>query len=135
LEILKIQEIIFTTVHSLAIFVSTSDCSSFQREGMKVGDFIVDVMGTDVKWSSHEEVVGHIRGSGAKLVMKLVTPMDWNFLEKKSPSDEKEKVTMRTPEGTIADKDRPEKRRSRLSWMFRKKESQKDKDRNRKISM
>ncbi|XP_064641386.1 rhophilin-2-B-like [Lineus longissimus] len=107
-----------------------------QREGMKVGDFIVDVMGTDVKWSSHEEVVSHIRASGAKLVMKLVTPMDRNFLQRNSQTgDENQKVMMRTPEGTIADKEKPEKRRSRLSWVFKKKDSEKEKNRNRKITM
>lgn len=35
----------------------------------------------DVKWSSHDEVVTLIKNAGDSLSLKLVTPMDRNYLK------------------------------------------------------
>ncbi len=48
---------------------------------MKPGDFITDVDGADTKWSTHKEVVILIKAAGAELRLKLITPLDRNFLE------------------------------------------------------
>ncbi|XP_026728593.1 rhophilin-2 isoform X1 [Trichoplusia ni] len=44
--------------------------------GMREGDFIICIGDTDVKWSSHDEVVRLIQQAGDTLTMKLATPMD-----------------------------------------------------------
>ncbi|GLG97947.1 Regulator of G-protein signaling loco [Gryllus bimaculatus] len=49
--------------------------------GMKEGDFIVAIGDRDVKWASHEEVVNLIKEAGDSLSLKLVTPMDRNYLK------------------------------------------------------
>ncbi|XP_015435444.1 PREDICTED: rhophilin-2 isoform X1 [Dufourea novaeangliae] len=49
--------------------------------GMKEGDFIVGIGDKDVKWSSHEQVVRLIKQSGDFINLKLVTPMDRNYLK------------------------------------------------------
>lgn len=48
---------------------------------MKEGDFIVSINENDVKWSHHEEVVRLIKEAGDSLKLKLVTPMDKNYLK------------------------------------------------------
>lgn len=48
---------------------------------MKEGDFIVSIGEKDVKWSSHEEVVTFIKIAGDSLTLRLVTPMDRNYLK------------------------------------------------------
>ncbi|RZC34132.1 BRO1 and/or PDZ domain containing protein, partial [Asbolus verrucosus] len=49
--------------------------------GVKEGDFIVAISDKDVKWSSHDEVVTLIKNAGDSLSLKLVTPMDRNYLK------------------------------------------------------
>ncbi|KAJ3637189.1 hypothetical protein MTP99_000665 [Tenebrio molitor] len=49
--------------------------------GVKEGDFIVAISDKDVKWSSHDEVVALIKTAGDSLSLKLVTPMDRNYLK------------------------------------------------------
>ncbi|CAB3229330.1 unnamed protein product [Arctia plantaginis] len=49
--------------------------------GMREGDFIISIGDTDVKWSSHEEVVRLIQQAGDTLTMKLATPMDKSSLK------------------------------------------------------
>ncbi|XP_071443196.1 rhophilin-2-like, partial [Hetaerina americana] len=49
--------------------------------GMKEGDFIVGIGGKDVKWSPHEEVVRLIKAAGRQLSLRIVTPMDRNYLK------------------------------------------------------
>ncbi|XP_046385024.1 rhophilin-2 [Ischnura elegans] len=49
--------------------------------GMKEGDFIVGIGGKDVKWSPHEEVVKLIKAAGRQLSLRIVTPMDRNYLK------------------------------------------------------
>lgn len=48
---------------------------------MKEGDFIVGIGDKDVKWASHEQVVRLIKQSGDFINLKLVTPMDRNYLK------------------------------------------------------
>lgn len=48
---------------------------------MKEGDFIVNVAGTDVKWCTQEEVLHLIRSCGSTLDLKVITPMDRNFIK------------------------------------------------------
>lgn len=49
--------------------------------GMKEGDFIVSIGDKDVKWAAHEHVVKLIKEAGDSLTLKLVTPMDRNYLK------------------------------------------------------
>lgn len=49
--------------------------------GMKEGDFIVCIGDKDVKWAAHEQVVKLIKEAGDSLTLKLVTPMDRNYLK------------------------------------------------------
>ncbi|KPJ11801.1 Rhophilin-2 [Papilio machaon] len=44
--------------------------------GMREGDFIISIGETDVKWSSHGEVVRLIQQAGPALTLRLATPMD-----------------------------------------------------------
>lgn len=48
---------------------------------MKEGDFIVNIDDKDVKWASHEQVVRLIKQCGDSISLKLVTPMDRNYLK------------------------------------------------------
>ncbi|UYV66048.1 RHPN2 [Cordylochernes scorpioides] len=57
-----------------------------QTAGMRAGDFIVGVGQQDTKWGRHEDVVGMIRSAGDSLVLRLVTPMDRNYLTSKMSS-------------------------------------------------
>ncbi|CAB0043672.1 unnamed protein product, partial [Trichogramma brassicae] len=50
--------------------------------GMKEGDFIVNIADKDVKWAAHEQVVRLIKQCGDSISLKLVTPMDRNYLKK-----------------------------------------------------
>ncbi|KAF8774846.1 Rhophilin-2 like protein [Argiope bruennichi] len=52
--------------------------------GMKEGDFIVYIGNTDTKWMGHEEVVRLIREAGNELTLKVVTPIDHDYLHPKS---------------------------------------------------
>lgn len=49
--------------------------------GVKEGDFIVSISDVDVKWASHDEVVALIKSAEDTLNLKLVTPMDRNYLK------------------------------------------------------
>ncbi|XP_033210685.1 rhophilin-2 isoform X5 [Belonocnema kinseyi] len=49
--------------------------------GMKEGDFIVSIGDKDVKWASHDQVVRLIKQCGDSISLKLVTPMDRNYLK------------------------------------------------------
>ncbi|XP_031775353.1 rhophilin-2 isoform X3 [Apis florea] len=59
--------------------------------GMKEGDFIVGIGDKDVKWSSHEQVVRLIKQSGDFINLKLVTPMDRNYLKKPGKINQQDK--------------------------------------------
>lgn len=50
--------------------------------GIKEGDFIVEIAGIDVKWYTHQEIVNLIQTTGSScLEMKIITPMDRNYLK------------------------------------------------------
>lgn len=54
----------------------------FQLAGIKEGDFIVEIAGIDVKWYTHQEIVSLIQTTGSScLEMKIITPMDRNYLK------------------------------------------------------
>lgn len=66
--------------------ISINDYQSWyeQAAGMKQGDFIVAIGEEDVKWAMHDQVVLKIKEakkSGSSLCLKLVTPMDRNYLK------------------------------------------------------
>lgn len=52
-----------------------------QLGGVKEGDFIVTIADKDVKWASHDEVVTLIKNAEDSLSLKLVTPVDRNYLK------------------------------------------------------
>uniref|UniRef100_A0A7G3AWS5 Putative signal transduction protein n=1 Tax=Lutzomyia longipalpis TaxID=7200 RepID=A0A7G3AWS5_LUTLO len=49
--------------------------------GVKDGDFIVEVSGVDVKWYTHQQMVNLIQMAGSSLDLKVITPMDRNYLK------------------------------------------------------
>ncbi|XP_017110933.1 rhophilin-2-A [Drosophila elegans] len=49
--------------------------------GIKEGDFIVEIAGMDVKWYSHQQVVQLIQSCGSTLELRVITPMDRNYLK------------------------------------------------------
>ncbi|OAD52287.1 Protein diaphanous [Eufriesea mexicana] len=59
--------------------------------GMKEGDFIVGIGDKDAKWSSHDQVVRLIKQSGDFINLKLVTPMDRNYLKKPGKTNQPDK--------------------------------------------
>ncbi|XP_058805812.1 rhophilin-2 isoform X2 [Phymastichus coffea] len=59
--------------------------------GMKEGDFIVNIGDKDVKWASHEQVVRLIKQCGDSISLKLVTPMDRNYLKKPVRANNRDK--------------------------------------------
>lgn len=52
-----------------------------QLGGIKEGDFIVEISGIDVKWYSQQQVVSLIEAAGTSLDLKVITPMDRNYLK------------------------------------------------------
>ncbi|GFW50448.1 rhophilin-2 [Trichonephila clavipes] len=67
------------------VMVAAIDSRSIAQEaGMKEGDFIVLIGNTGTKWMNHEEVVRLIRESGHELTLKVVTPIDLDYLHPKS---------------------------------------------------
>ncbi|XP_043482253.1 rhophilin-2 isoform X1 [Leptopilina heterotoma] len=59
--------------------------------GMKEGDFIVSISDKDVKWASHDQVVRLIKQCGDSISLKLVTPMDRNYLKKPAKTSHHDK--------------------------------------------
>uniref|UniRef100_A0A1L8DN36 Putative signal transduction protein n=2 Tax=Nyssomyia neivai TaxID=330878 RepID=A0A1L8DN36_9DIPT len=49
--------------------------------GVKNGDFIVEVSGVDVKWYTHQQMLNIIQTTGSSLELKVITPMDRNYLK------------------------------------------------------
>ncbi|XP_066142367.1 rhophilin-1 isoform X3 [Euwallacea fornicatus] len=81
--------------------------------GVKEGDFIVSIGDKDVKWASHEELVSLIKNAGDSLSLKLVTPMDRNYLKTTKSNQSKGSVSthssssgvssgMSSPSGSMA---------------------------------
>ncbi|XP_063905456.1 rhophilin-2 isoform X3 [Zophobas morio] len=91
--------------------------------GVKEGDFIVAISDKDVKWSSHDEVVTLIKNAGDSLSLKLVTPMDRNYLKQPTKSSKGSISThssssgvssgMSSPSGSMAQ----HKNRKGLNWI------------------
>lgn len=52
-----------------------------QLGGIKEGDFIVDVDGIDVKWYTNVKIASLIDSCGSCLDLKVITPMDRNYLK------------------------------------------------------
>lgn len=52
-----------------------------QLGGIKEGDFIVEISGIDVKWHTNKQVTKIIQASGCNLTVKVITPMDRNYLK------------------------------------------------------
>ncbi|XP_055551519.1 rhophilin-2 isoform X1 [Wyeomyia smithii] len=49
--------------------------------GIKEGDFIVELCGIDVKWYTHQQVLKLIKNCTNSLDLKVITPMDRNYLK------------------------------------------------------
>ncbi|XP_058127310.1 rhophilin-2 [Anopheles ziemanni] len=64
------------------VMVSTVDINSLaDLGGIKEGDFIVELCGVDVKWYTLQQVLKLIRTCGNSLELKVITPMDRNYLK------------------------------------------------------
>ncbi|ODN05568.1 Rhophilin-2-B, partial [Orchesella cincta] len=55
---------------------SVDEGSPAELGGVRQGDVIVGIGGTDARWLSHEEVVALVKTAGDALHIRLVTPMD-----------------------------------------------------------
>ncbi|XP_054714698.1 rhophilin-2-like [Uloborus diversus] len=70
------------------VIIAAVDAHSLAQEaGLKEGDFVVLIGTTDSKWMGHEEVVRLIRESGNELTLKVVTPIDHDYLHPKSSNN------------------------------------------------
>ncbi|KAK6186398.1 hypothetical protein SNE40_008440 [Patella caerulea] len=104
------------------------------RSSMKVGDFVVGVSDTDTMWAKHEEVVQFVRKAGSQLNIRLITPLDKNFLE----PGQNINATISLPSTPVKSRsrhnstssDRPNSKSNRLSapWIFMKKDSKRSED-------
>lgn len=119
------------------VIVAAVDPGSVAQEaGMRENDFIVIIGDTDTKWMGHEEVVRLIRESGEKLTLKVVTPIDHDYLQSPNSSSTGSpnvsnastlssggRVNMRSTSGPFA-KDK----RRRATWNFFRRSHSKDTD-------
>ncbi|XP_067144294.1 rhophilin-2-B [Centruroides vittatus] len=105
-----------------------------QVAGMKEGDFIVSIGDVDTKWSKHEDVVNLMRGGGNNLVMKVITPMDRNYLHPKSilsnspastTSSSSGSTFIKSPTGSLSNSKCKDKHK-RLTWNFFRRSTSKD---------
>lgn len=103
--------------------------------GMKEGDFIVSIGDKDVKWSSHDQVVRLIKQCGDSISLKLVTPMDRNYLKKPVKSNHHDKGSVSASSSSGVSSGQPSPAGSvttahvarRLPWNpFKKSGSQRD---------
>ncbi|XP_064599391.1 rhophilin-2-B-like [Liolophura sinensis] len=104
-----------------------------EEEGMKVGDFVVQVSGVDTKWAHHDDVVKLVRQAGNSLTVKLVTPMGQSFLDQRVsppasiPSTPSTPTRMQSPNGSmVSSKSGKSGKRLSASWIFARKNSNKD---------
>ncbi|XP_055597531.1 rhophilin-2 isoform X2 [Uranotaenia lowii] len=64
------------------VMVSSVDINSLaDLGGIKEGDFIVELCGIDVKWYTHQQVLKLIKNCTNSLDLKVITPMDRNYLK------------------------------------------------------
>lgn len=54
--------------------------------GLKEGDFIVELSGVDVKWFTQQQLVKLVQNSKLSLELKVITPIDRNYLKVNSKS-------------------------------------------------
>ncbi|XP_012257793.2 rhophilin-2 isoform X3 [Athalia rosae] len=103
--------------------------------GMKEGDFIVNIGDKDVKWASHDQVVRLIKQCGDSISLKLVTPMDRNYLKKPVKSNHHDKGSVSASSSSGVSSGQPSPAGSvttahvarRLPWNpFKKSGSQRD---------
>lgn len=52
-----------------------------QLGGLKEGDFIVEVASIDVKWLTQQQLIKIIQNSKSSLELKVITPIDRNYLK------------------------------------------------------
>ncbi|KAF2899834.1 hypothetical protein ILUMI_06351 [Ignelater luminosus] len=111
------------------IIANVESSSLAEFGGVKEGDFIVFISDRDVKWSSHDEVVTLIKNAGDSLSLKLVTPMDRNYLKPTKTSNKGSISThssssgvssgMSSPSGSVAQ----HSSHKRLTWNLFKRHS------------
>ncbi|XP_052900411.1 rhophilin-2 isoform X2 [Anopheles moucheti] len=64
------------------VMISTVEINSLaDLGGIKEGDFIVELCGVDVKWYTLQQVLKLIRNCENSLELKVITPMDRNYLK------------------------------------------------------
>uniref|UniRef100_A0A182PT74 Rhophilin n=1 Tax=Anopheles epiroticus TaxID=199890 RepID=A0A182PT74_9DIPT len=64
------------------VMISTVEINSLaDLGGIKEGDFIVELCGVDVKWYTLQQVLKLIRNCEHSLELKVITPMDRNYLK------------------------------------------------------
>nr|XP_029710552.1 rhophilin-2 isoform X1 [Aedes albopictus] len=64
------------------VMISTVDINSLaDLGGIKEGDFIVELCGIDVKWYTNQQVLKLIKNCSNSLDLKVITPMDRNYLK------------------------------------------------------
>lgn len=61
--------------------------SILQLGGLKEGDFIVELSGVDVKWYTQHQLAKLIQNSKQSLELKVITPIDRNYLKVISQHD------------------------------------------------
>ncbi|XP_060535994.1 rhophilin-2 isoform X2 [Cylas formicarius] len=95
--------------------------------GVKEGDFIVSIGDKDVKWASHDEAVVLIKSAADSLSLKLVTPMDRNYLKGTKSNQSKGSVSthssssgvssgMSSPSGSMAQHNTNNINSKRSNW-------------------
>lgn len=124
------MELVLTTIGVVNV---TSCYCLFQEEGMKVGDFVVQVSSVDTKWAHHDDVVKLVRQAGSSLTLKVVTPMGPSFLDQRVsppasiPSTPSTPTRMQSPNGSmVSSKSGKSGKRLSASWIFARKNSNKD---------
>uniref|UniRef100_A0A182N0B8 Rhophilin n=1 Tax=Anopheles dirus TaxID=7168 RepID=A0A182N0B8_9DIPT len=64
------------------VMIATVEINSLaDLGGIKEGDFIVELCGVDVKWYTLQQVLKLIRNCESSLELKVITPMDRNYLK------------------------------------------------------
>ncbi|XP_058064021.1 rhophilin-2 [Anopheles bellator] len=64
------------------VMIATVEINSLaDLGGLKEGDFIVELCGYDVKWYTLQQLLKLIRNCGTSLELKVITPMDRNYLK------------------------------------------------------
>lgn len=79
------------------VIISYVDMNSLaDLGGIKEGDFIVEINGVDVKWCTHSQVAKLIQESSVSLELKIITPMDRNYLKPMTSTSSKGSISTRS---------------------------------------